>query len=96
MYERLLSDGFVKEEDQEPEVGYFIYYLEAFWELSTCRSAGMSEGPIPFTAIKNYFEVFPDEDFYDFLRIIRTMDDTFLVAKRAKSERENKSGGKKK
>ena len=94
MYYKLLEDGFIKDEDQEPQVGYYVYYLEAFWELSTCRSYGVGEGPIPFSAIKDYFEVFPDENFYDFLRIIRTMDDTYLAEKRAKGDREKKSDGK--
>lgn len=38
----------------------------------------MSIGPIPFTAIVEYFKLFGVGDFEEFLYFIRVMDNTFL------------------
>lgn len=32
------------------------WFVAAFHELSTCRSVGMGEGPIPWTAVQKYCE----------------------------------------
>ena len=77
-YYSLLQDGFIKPEDQEPDVGPFRAYLDAFSDLSSCRSSGMSLGPIPFTAIVEYFKIYPTGEFEEFHYIIRKMDDVVL------------------
>lgn len=66
-------------------------YMDAFVELSTCRSyIGMNgtAGPIPYLAIDRYAERIglddPDEFEY-FLGLVRRLDDAFL-----KHLRENK------
>lgn len=68
----------VKPEDTEPDIGPFHYYVDAFRELSSCRNSSMSIGPIPFTAIVEYFKLFGVGDFEEFLYFIRVMDNTFL------------------
>lgn len=37
-------------------------YLDAFWELSSCRSVGMGLGPIPWTACEKYARVYRLDD----------------------------------
>lgn len=51
------------------------WYWEAFWELSTDRQAGMSDGPIPWSSIKNYCV---DSEF---AIIIRAMDSVYMSHK---------------
>lgn len=48
--------------------------------MDTCRSSGLSIGPIPWTVIVQYAEYAKlDEDIIEaFVRIIRIMDDAFL------------------
>lgn len=59
--------------------GLNIYY-DAFLELSTCRAIGMSLGYIPWTAIKEYGEVyqFDSEQTEDLFYFVREMDQAFL------------------
>lgn len=64
--------------DMEPPVENFKFYIEAFRELSSCRVNTMAVGPIPFTAIVEYYKVFGIEDFEDFHYYIRLMDDKFV------------------
>lgn len=33
-------------------------YLDAFLDLNTCRSVGMAEGPIPWSAIMDYCQAY--------------------------------------
>lgn len=80
-YYDLLRRGFIKEEDTEPESAGFEFYFDAFDELSTARQVGMGLGPIPFTAIAEYFrmyEISAFESFDDFSFVIRRMDKVFL------------------
>lgn len=63
------------------------YYWRAYWDLSSERQAG---GPIPWTAIRRYFEVDGFGRFADFKRIITAMDSAYLEAieaRRPKKER---------
>ena len=59
--------------------GLELYYY-AFWELDTCRSIGMSLGPIPWTAVQAYAKANGyDEDTTDRLLIlVRYMDHEYL------------------
>lgn len=52
------------------------FYLKAFRDLHTCRSHGMSLGPIPWTAVLLYAEwIELDHDLVEpFVYIIRSMD----------------------
>lgn len=66
----------LKPEDKKPHVEPFHFYVEAFNELSTCRSNGFGISAIPFVAVVEYAKLYgiTGEDFSDLLYIIRTMD----------------------
>jgi hypothetical protein len=91
MYYDILSRGKIKPEDLEPNIAGFEYYLESFKELNSTRLMGMSVGPIPFTAILEYFKVYPCDDFEEFNYIIRRMDDAFLNQQSGKQRTEGKN-----
>lgn len=82
----------LKDEDLEPDIGPFSYYLEAFSELSSCRLSGMAIGPIPMTAIVEYCRVFEVEDFYEFHWVIRKMDNALLSIEARKGQKEKPNG----
>ncbi len=89
-----MQKGSIGEKDLEPDVSYFQFYIEAFKELSSCRNSFMALGPIPFTAISEYFKIYGREsgyleDFDEFIYLIRRMDDTFLELVNAKNKKEN-------
>jgi len=90
-YEKLLPKGRIKPEDQEPEnIEYFQYYINAFFELGTCRT---DSGPIPFTYIVEFAKIYNEwEDFEDFLYLIRAMDNAYLDI--INEERKKESGNK--
>jgi hypothetical protein len=90
-YYKLLQKGSLSENDKEPNVGYFNWYLEAFKELSSCRSIGMILGPIPFTAIVEYSRIYEVEDFDEFLYVIRRLDDKFMELESKKAGVKNAS-----
>jgi hypothetical protein len=56
------------------------FYLQAFWDLSSCRSIGMSLGPIPWTAAWEYGkEAGLDEELLPaFWYFLRVMDSAYL------------------
>lgn len=60
----------------------------AFWDLNTCRQAGMGIGPIPWLAVEAYCDRLglDDEAREDMHALVRAMDDAFLFwcAKRTK------------
>lgn len=66
-----------------------IFIYEAFQELTSCRFLGMAEGPIPWTAVNTYCDVY-GVDFdhkQDFFYLIRALDNTYL---RFQSQRQQK------
>lgn len=70
----------------EPDIAPFVFWLDAFRELSSCRVNGMGLGPIPFTSIIEYARIFKVDDFEEFLYIIRRMDDAVLEIEAAKAK----------
>jgi len=56
------------------------FYLDAFWDLSTCRQMGMGLGPIPWKDILEYAQYKElDCDLVDmFFLTIRAMDRVYL------------------
>lgn len=54
------------------------FYWDAFWELSTERQVGMSPGPIPGSAIRDYAASDQGYNAACFSQIIRSMDDFYL------------------
>lgn len=77
-YELIQAGRLKKEEDLEPNLLGFEFYIKAFRELHTCRNQGLGISPIPFTAIRIYWECFGVEEFEEFLDLIRLMDDTLI------------------
>jgi hypothetical protein len=55
----------------------------------------MALGPIPFTAVSEYFKLFKLEDFEEFLYFIRVMDSQLLRLDSDKSKNRNNAGKKK-
>lgn len=88
--EQLLPRGFVKPEDQEPNIDGLDFYLDAFRDLSTCRPSGLDLQAIPFTAIVEYFRIYELDDFDEFAYLIRLMDTCYLNMAREASENEKR------
>lgn len=72
------------------------FYIDAFYELSSCRPFGLTLGPIPFTAILEYSKIFYDGDFEEFLYLMRLMDREYLrlssQSLKEKSSKKQKAG----
>lgn len=92
-YEDLLSKGRVREEDIEPDLGPFSFYLDAFGVLGTCRQIGMGAGPIPFTAILEYSNLYDVGDFESFFTVIKMMDEKFLQIQAEKLDKKKSKDG---
>jgi hypothetical protein len=71
-----------------------IFYISAFYDLSTCREIGMALGPIPWDKIYIYsHHKGLDEDLIDpFIQIIREMDAGYLNWNK-KQQLRKKDGG---
>lgn len=81
--------------EDEPE--YFpgdVFYLKAFWELSTERQIGFAPGPIPGSAIQEYARQKGLESYMMdmFTAVIRGLDTTYLK----EAEEARKKAAKKK
>jgi hypothetical protein len=72
------------------------FYVDAFWELCTCRALGMSIGPIPWRDVVSYAEyVELEHDLISvFVRAIRALDNIYLVwvEKKSGSKKDKKPG----
>jgi len=55
----------------------------------------MGVGPIPFTAIHSYFDIYGLEDFEDFSYVIRRMDKVYLELNNKEDVKSSSKGGKK-
>lgn len=77
-----------------PDIGGLDFYVDAFLELSTSRQIGMSVGPIPFTAIAEYYRVYNlgdgGEDFFEFVSQIRRLDSVYLELREEHSKKESR------
>lgn len=80
-----MQTGALRKEDEEPYIGPFVYYLDAFKELNSCRST-FSLAPIPFTAIVEYARVYNIEDLDEFLYYIRRLDNLLLLKESKKND----------
>jgi len=65
------------------------FYYTAFYDLGSCRMGGMSEGEIPWVAVKSYAEWYElDEfEFYDFWKAIKQMDMVYLNYRASKRKK---------
>jgi hypothetical protein len=63
----------------EMEFGLELFFA-AFSDLSTCRTTGMSEGPIPYSFIVDYAEMYDivGEQRDDLLYHVRKLDNAYL------------------
>lgn len=67
-------------EDEPPLFPGDEFYLQSFWDLSTCRAIGMSPGPIPWTAIVEYarYKQLDSGMLGPFVDIMRRLDAVYL------------------
>lgn len=67
--------------------GLELYYT-GFLDLSSCRSFGFAEGPIPWISIMNYanHKGLYDEDADCFVSLISQMDSAYLKYKASKTK----------
>ncbi len=66
-----------------------FFYWQAFADLSTDRSLGMAEGPIPWSAIDRYgyrHDIWSDE-FDRLVYIIRGLDSEYLKIRASKNKK---------
>lgn len=63
-------------------------FITGFYDLSTCRSYGFGEGPIPWTAIQRYCEVneITGVQREDFIYFMGFLDAAYLKFKLKKAE----------
>lgn len=92
----LLRDGMPLPEhiQNAPELTHgLVLYYNAFQDLSSCRSLGMSLGPIPWTAIDQYCQRhgIKDEQYDDMFHHVNELDEAY----RAHVEAEAKKKGTK-
>lgn len=66
--------------DNRPSLTGYTWLWEAFSALTTCRSIGMSYGPIPWTAVQHYTEAqqMNVDETYLTHHVIRHMDNVYL------------------
>ena len=57
---------------------YLEEYYEAFHMLNGSRRLGMGVGPIPFSELMAYLQVYPTYDIDLFIYLIHTMDNEYL------------------
>lgn len=57
------------------------FFYQAFRDLNSCRTQGMSEGPIPWTAIEQYCQLnsIEGQQKEDLFHHVREMDDAYLT-----------------
>lgn len=69
-----------------------LFFLEAFFELSTDRQIGMGVGPIPYTSLECYAQRYDFEgsDFDVFKSIIRSMDELYLSRQKKETGKSGK------
>lgn len=71
---------------------HLVFYWDAFWELSTCRSQEIGGGLIPWTSIDAYcwrWDICDNDEVHDFFTLITTMDQAYLRELRSRlNERE--------
>lgn len=67
------------------------FVFEAFGELNTTRAMGQVEGPIPWTAIREYAEVYDvrGDEFDEFNYLIRAMDLEYMSFRSEELKRQN-------
>jgi hypothetical protein len=88
----LWERGTLGEDLIPPALGHFQFYLECYFELSTCRSSGFGISYIPVTAIYTYADRFGLGEF--FCEVIRSMDILYVKQQSEKDKEKDKKNGK--
>ena len=84
----------IKNKPKVPESLAFTW--RAFWELSTDRTIGMVEGPLPWSSIDRYAKRYgiTDLDDFDYFSILlKQMDATYMEFRGKKSGKTNMNVG---
>jgi hypothetical protein len=73
----------------ELELGLDLFFV-AFMDLTTCRAIGMAEGPIPWTAVRDYCDelLLEGDQREDMFHHIREMDTVYLKHRAKKSKKD--------
>lgn len=60
----------------------------AFWDLTTCRTTGLSVAPIPWSAMKEYADLLEldDEQTESLFLLVRAMDNAYMDFRARKKE----------
>ncbi len=68
----------------------------SFMDLTTCRGIGMSEGPIPWTAVRDYANELGlvDDQREDFFVLMRDMDTVYMTHRASKAKRDSAAAAK--
>lgn len=83
---------------EKPEILIGLeWYYRAFTDLSTCRSYGMSEGPIPWLAVNEYAirHRMTHQEFDDLWEVVRKLDAVYIKERAGKAKIENSRIGSK-
>ena len=80
-----MAKGAVRADDVVPDVTPFLFYVDSFRELNTCRAGGMGLSPIPFSSIVEYAKIYEVEEFEEFLYCIRVMDNKYMEIEEKKN-----------
>lgn len=75
---------------------HLALYYGAFWDLDSCRTIGMGEGPITWLSIDAYATArgFDTEQRSDLHYFVSALDNAYLKHLGEKREKERKRGGK--
>jgi len=67
-----------------------VFYLDAWFDLDTCREVGMGLGPIPWTAIIDYAREYELQKWHKdiFVSHIKKMDAAYRARKAEEAEKE--------
>ena len=75
--------------DSKPSVIGWEWIIQAYFDLSTCRTIGMSPGPIPWTAVDLWAErnALSATEYEELEFFIRRMDSKYQKLVREESEK---------
>jgi hypothetical protein len=82
---RRIPDAIANAPELDPSLGLF---WSAFWDLNSCRSAGMALGPIPWTAMQQWCTLYgvSGEQQADLEFLVGQLDAAFLKWSNRKSD----------
>jgi hypothetical protein len=75
---------------------HLLFYWDAFLHLNSCRPAGFSLAPIPWTSVRDYARAHGIEDadeLAELADLVTVLDRVFLEESRAKEEARQRPAG---